>query len=289
MSGVMARVGVMGGSGLYQMEGLNDVQEVSVDTPFGKPSDVITVGELSGVPIAFLPRHGRGHRIMPSQIPVKANIYAMKKLGVERLISVSAVGSLRQEVRPLDLVVPDQLIDRTRLRDNTFFGDGMVAHISLGEPFCPELSGLLAETASDTDATVHLGGTCVVMEGPAFSTKAESNLYRSWGASIIGMTALPEAKLAREAEICYAMLACATDYDVWHETEEDVSVEMVIANLQKNVVTSQRVLRDLVPRLVGERGCGCASALANAIITAPDHIAPEARERLQAIIGKYVS
>jgi 5'-methylthioadenosine phosphorylase len=289
MSAVIARIGIMGGSGLYQMKGLNDVQEVSVDTPFGKPSDVITVGELSGVPIAFLPRHGRGHRIMPSQIPVKANIYAMKKLGVERLISVSAVGSLRQEIRPLDLVVPDQLIDRTRLRDNTFFGDGVVAHISLGAPFCQELSGILADTASDTDAPVHRGGTCVVMEGPAFSTKAESNLYRSWGASIIGMTALPEAKLAREAEICYAMLACATDYDVWHESEEDVSVEMVIANLHKNVSTSQRVLRDLVPRLVGERRCNCASALAYAIITAPDHIAPEARERLQAIIGKYVS
>jgi 5'-methylthioadenosine phosphorylase len=206
MSAPIARIGVIGGSGLYRMEGLEDVRELSLETPFGKPSDVITIGRLSGTPMAFLPRHGRGHRLMPTEVPVRANIHAMKQLGVERLISISAVGSLREEVRPLDLVVPDQIIDRTRLRENTFFGDGIAAHISFADPFCPELSSQLATAARVTGATVHEGGTCVVMEGPAFSTKAESQLYRGWGASIIGMTALPEAKLAREAEICYAML-----------------------------------------------------------------------------------
>ena len=288
MSTPQVRVGVIGGSGLYQMEGLEDVQELSLDTPFGEPSDVITVGRLSGTQIAFLPRHGRGHRIMPTEVPVRANIYAMKQLGVERIISVSAVGSLREEVHPLDLVVPDQIIDRTRLRENTFFGDGIAAHISFADPFCPELSALLTTTARGIGATVHQGGTCVVMEGPAFSTKAESRLYRSWGASVIGMTALPEAKLAREAEICYAMLACATDYDVWHESESSVSVEIIVANLLKNVATSQQVLRSLTPQLTPERGCDCGNALQNVIITARDRVTPEAKQRLAAIIGKYL-
>ena len=282
------RLGVIGGSGLYQMESLEDVQEVSLDTPFGKPSDVIAIGQLSGTPIAFLPRHGRGHRLMPTEVPVRANVYAMKQLGVERLVSISAVGSLREEVHPLDLVVPHQVIDRTRLRENTFFGDGVVAHISFAEPFCPEMGPLLAKAAREAGATVHEGGTCVVMEGPAFSTGAESHLYRSWGASIIGMTALPEAKLAREAEICYAMLACVTDYDVWHESESNVSVELVVANLLKNVATSQQVLRNLVPRLTAERPCGCGTALQTAIITAPDRVPLEAKQRLAAIIGKYL-
>ena len=282
------QIGVIGGSGLYQMEGLEDVQEVSLDTPFGKPSDVITIGRLSATRMAFLPRHGRGHQIMPTEVPVRANIYAMKQLGVERLISVSAVGSLREEVHPLDLVVPNQIIDRTRLRENTFFGDGIAAHVSFADPFCPEMSPLLAEAAHGAGATVHEGGTCLVMEGPAFSTRAESHLYRSWGASVIGMTALPEAKLAREAEICYAMLACATDYDVWHESESSVSVEIVVANLLRNVATSQQVLRNLVPRLTSERQCGCATALRTAIITAPDHVTLEAKQRLAAIIGKYL-
>ena len=289
MNGPNVRIGVIGGSGLYQMEGLEQVQEVWPDTPFGKPSDAITIGQLEGVPVAFLPRHGRGHRIMPTQLPVKANIYAMKQLGVEWLVSVSAVGSLQEHVRPLDLVIPDQVIDRTRLRDHTFFGDGVVAHISFADPFCPDLSRLLAGAARDFGATVHEGGTCVVMEGPAFSTKAESHLYRSWGASVIGMTALPEAKLAREAEICYSMLACATDYDVWHETEEEVSIEMVIANVQRNVATSQQVLQRVIPHLHYERECVCASALRTSIITAPEHIGQEAKERLAPIIGKYVT
>jgi 5'-methylthioadenosine phosphorylase len=289
MTGPRTRIGVIGGSGLYRMEGLETPESVEVDTPFGKPSDSITIGRLAGVPIAFLPRHGRGHRFTPTQIPVKANIYAMKQLGVEWLISISAVGSLREEVRPLDLVVPDQVIDRTRMRDNTFFGDGVVAHIAFADPFCPDLSIRLADSARETGATVHQGGTCIVMEGPAFSTKAESNLYRSWGASVIGMTALPEAKLAREAEVCYTMLACTTDYDVWHENEEDVSIEMVLANVQRNVATSQQVLRNLVPSLVHDRQCGCANALASAIITDQEHITPQAQRRLAAIIGKYVS
>ncbi len=289
MSSPSARIGVIGGSGLYQMEGLEDVHEVEMTTPFGKPSDAIAIGRLAGVPVAFLPRHGRGHRIMPTDIPVKANIYALKRLGVERVISISAVGSLREELRPLDLVIPDQLIDRTRLRDNTFFGDGVVAHIAFADPFCPHLSGLLADAAQEAGGAVHQGGACVVMEGPAFSTKAESNMYRSWSASIIGMTALPEAKLAREAELCYAMLACVTDYDVWHESEEQVSVELIVSNLQKNAAASQQVLRALVPRLDDERECGCPSALENGIITAREHITQETRQRLEVIIGKYLS
>ena len=288
MSTPAVRVGVIGGSGLYQMEGLESVQELSLDTPFGKPSDVVTVGRLEGTQIAFLPRHGQGHRIMPTEVPVRANIYAMKQLGVEQIISVSAVGSLQENIQPLDLMVPDQVIDRTRLRENTFFGDGVAAHISFANPFCPDLSALLAEAAQQTSAKVHKGGTCVVMEGPAFSTKAESHLYRAWGASIIGMTALPEAKLAREAEICYAMLACATDYDVWHESEADVSVELIVANLLKNVANSQQALRALAPKLSRTRTCDCATALQNAIITARDRVTPDAKRRLAAIIGKYL-
>jgi 5'-methylthioadenosine phosphorylase len=270
------------------MEGFESAEELTIDTPFGSPSDVVTIGRLTGMPVAFLPRHGRGHRIMPTEIPVRANIYAMKQLGVEWLISVSAVGSLREEVRPLDMVVPDQLIDRTRLRENTFFGNGIAAHIPFGDPFCPDLSALLANAARTEEVTIHQGGTCVVMEGPAFSTKAESHLYRSWGASVIGMTALPEAKLAREAEICYALLASATDYDVWHESADPVSVEMVLANLLKNMTSSQRVLRSLAPRLDYQRQCVCAHALEKAVITSRDYIQPEVKQRLQAILGKYI-
>lgn len=225
---------------------------------------------------------------MPTEVPARANIFALKSLGVERIISISAVGSLKEEIHPLDLVVPDQLVDRTRLRQNTFFGDGVVAHVGFAEPFCSRLSALLAEVAASTGATVHRGGTYVVIEGPAFSTRAESHLYRSWGASVIGMTALPEARLAREAEMCYATLACATDYDVWHETEAPVTVEMVVANLQKNVATSKRTLQQVIPRLEGHRSCSCGMALKDAIITAPDRVPAKAKERLAAIIGKYV-
>ena len=284
-----AKVAVIGGSGLYEMEGLSGVREVMPETPYGPPSDAILLGDLGGVPIAFLPRHGRGHRLSPTELPVRANIYALKTLGVERVISVSAAGSLKEEVRPLDLVIPDQLIDRTRQRASTFFGDGLVAHISFADPFCPDLSDVMADTIVEVGAAVHRGGTYVVMEGPAFSTRAESLLYRSWGATVIGMTALPEAKLVREAEMCYVTLACATDYDCWHETEEAVTVEMVVANLLKNVATSKEILRRLVPRLTRERSCSCASALKDAILTARDAIPVQTRERLAPLIGKYIA
>ena len=283
------RIGVFGGTGLYRMEGLDNVREVTVTTPFGDPSDAITIGELAGTSVAFLPRHGRGHRLMPSEIPVRANVYALKELGVERLVSISAVGSLRGDIEPLDMVVPDQLIDRTRSREATFFGGGLVAHIAFGEPFCPELSELVTTAADDTDSTVHRGGAYVVMEGPAFSTRAESDLYRSWGASIIGMTALPEAKLAREAEMCFAVLATATDYDAWHDEHDDVTAEVIVANLAKNVAVSQQVLRRLVPRLGGPRRCACASALATALVTARELVPDETIERLGPIVSKYIS
>ncbi|MEE8443105.1 MAG: S-methyl-5'-thioadenosine phosphorylase [Dehalococcoidia bacterium] len=283
-----ARVAVIGGSGLYEMEDLSNVREVKPQTPFGTPSDAIVLGDLGGTPIAFLPRHGRGHRILPTELPVRANIYALKTLGVEMVISISAVGSLKEEVRPLDLVIPDQIIDRTRQRASTFFGDGVVAHVTFADPFCHELSAALTESSLEAGATTHQGGTYVVMEGPAFSTRAESLLYRSWGASIIGMTALPEAKLAREAEMCYAILACATDYDCWHDTEESVSIDMVLENLKKNVATSKDILRRLLPRLAGERTCSCTSALENAIITARDAIPSEAKQRLAPLVSKYL-
>ena len=284
-----ATIAFIGGSGLYDMEGLERKTEVDVQTPFGEPSDTITVGVLAGADVVFLPRHGRGHRISPTEIPARANIYALKSLGVERIISISAVGSLREDVAPLDLVVPDQLIDRTRSRVNTFFGDGIVAHVAFADPFCPDLSGLVADTAKSLGVTTHSGGTYVVMEGPLFSTRAESELYRSWGASVIGMTALPEAKLAREAEICYATMAFATDYDCWHESEETVSVELIVANLLRNVASSQDVIRELVPRIPRLRECVCASALEDAIITSPERIPAASRDRLSLIVGRYLS
>ena len=284
-----ASIGVIGGSGLYQMEGLTGIESVEIDTPFGKPSDAIVLGSLEGVRVAFLPRHGRGHRFNPTQIPVRANIYALKSLGVERIISVSAVGSLKEEFAPLDLVVPDQLIDRTRLRDSTFFDQGMVVHISIAEPYCPATSQVIHDSAQEMGLNVHSGGTMVVMEGPAFSTKAESFMYRSWGAGIIGMTALPEAKLAREAEICYATMAWITDYDCWHESEEAVSAEMIIETLLKNVATSKDLLRKVVPQLTGELGCSCGSALKSAIITPSERVPDEFKRKLAPIVGKYMS
>ena len=283
-----AKVGIIGGSGLYRMDGLSDSRELELDTPFGSPSDSVIVGVLEGVKVAFLPRHGKGHHVMPTQMPAKANIYALKVLGVEMIISVSAVGSLKEELKPLDIVIPDQLIDRTRQRSSTFFGDGIVAHVGFADPFCPVLSGVIFRSAQGTGATVHRGGTYVVMEGPAFSTRAESFLYRSWGADIIGMTALPEAKLAREAEICYATLACVTDYDCWHESEEDVTVEMVVANLSKNVSTSKEALRTIMSEIPQRRECPCAAALKDSIITSPDRVPSEIKERLQPIVGKYL-
>jgi len=284
-----ASIGVIGGSGLYRMEGMTDVEEVRIKTPFGDPSDAITIGTLGSTRVAFLPRHGVGHRITPSELPAQANIYALKSLGVEWIISVSAVGSLKEEVQPLDLLIPDQLIDRTRSRDNTFFGKGLVAHVGFADPFCPVLSYLLYQAAREVGATVHKGGTYLVMEGPLFSTRAESNLYRSWGASVIGMTALPEAKLAREAEICYATLACATDYDSWHETEEDVTIEIVISNLLKNVETSKSIVRRVLDKMPSKRECVCVNALENAIITSRDLIPEQMKKDLALLIGKYVS
>lgn len=284
-----AKIGVIGGSGLYEIEGMTEVKQVRVKTPFGNPSDAIVIGSLEGTRIAFLPRHGKGHRISPTELPGRANIYALKSLGVEWLISISAVGSLKEEIRPLDLVIPDQLIDRTKSRVNTFFGQGVVAHIAFADPFCPVLSEILYQAAQDQGARVHKGGACVVMEGPLFSTKAESNLYRSWGASIIGMTALPEAKLAREAEICYATVACVTDYDCWHETEESVSVEMLIANLFRNAATAKNIIRTAAVRIPQQRQCSCAQALKDAIITAPKKIPAQRKRELGLLIGKYIA
>jgi len=284
-----ANIAVIGGSGLYEMEGLEDLTPVDLETPFGKPSDSIMLGSLEGVPVAFLPRHGRGHRVNPTNIPARANIYALKSLGVQRIISVSAVGSLKEEFAPLDLVVPNQLIDRTRQRASTFFDQGMVVHIGFAEPFCADTSQVVYQSAQELGIRVHPGGTMVVMEGPAFSTRAESFMYRSWGADLIGMTALPEAKLAREAEICYATLACVTDYDCWHTGSATVTVEVVVQNLLKNVATSKEVLRRIILRLNGDRDCPCASALKDAIITPEDRISEELKRKLAPIVGRYVT
>ena len=289
MNSVQAEIAVIGGSGLYEIDGLENVQRVDMDTPFGNPSDAVVLGELSGVRVAFLPRHGQGHRFSPTHIPARANIYALKTLGVERIISVSAVGSLKEEFAPLDLVIPSQLIDRTRLRDSTFFDEHIVVHVGIADPFCAVTSQAVHRVAQSMDVNVHPGGTMVVMEGPAFSTRAESFMYRSWGADIIGMTALPEAKLAREAEMCYSTLAWITDYDVWRANTEEVSVEAVVQNLLKNVATSKEMLTRVMPAISGQRDCACGSSLKDAIITAPDRIPADLKTRLKPIIGKYVS
>ncbi len=285
------KIGIIGGSGLYKMEALKDVREVEIDTPFGKPSDALILGNLDGTPVAFLARHGRHHTLMPSEIPFRANIYAMKSLGVEYLISASAVGSLQAEAKPLDMVIPDQFIDRTRNRISTFFGEGIVAHIAFGDPVCGNLATLLGEAIASLnfpDITLHRGGTYVCMEGPAFSTKAESNLYRSWGAMVIGMTNLPEAKLAREAEIAYATLALVTDYDCWHPDHDSVTVEMVIGNLQKNAVNAQQVIRETVRRLSENPPPSEAhSALKYAIITPLDQAPAATKEKLSLLLQKY--
>lgn len=284
-----ARIGVIGGSGLYRMEGLTEVEEADVATPFGSPSDTIVIGTIAGERVAFLPRHGKGHRLSPSEVPSQANIYALKSLGVEHIISVSACGSLREELAPLDVVIPDQIFDRTKgIRPSTFFGDGLVVHISFADPFCSELSDVLFRAAQQAGANVHRGGTFVVMEGPQFSTKAESDLYRRWGFDLIGMTALPEAKLAREAEICYATLAMVTDYDVWRTPEESVTVELVVQNLAKNVATAQAIVRAAIGEIDRARPCLCATALRDAIITQRDVIPAAQRERLRLLIGKYL-
>ena len=283
-----AKLSFIGGSGLYDLAELSDRSEIELDTPFGPPSDAIVLGSLGGVRVAFLPRHGRGHRISPTELPARANIYALKSLGVERIVSVSAVGSLRESIRPLDMVVPDQLIDRTKSRPASFFEGGLVGHIAFADPFCPELSREVAAAASGQGATTHEGGVCVVIEGPQFSTRAESKLYQSWDADIIGMTALPEAKLAREAEICYATLACVTDYDTWHVSEEDVTVEVVIANLHRNVSLARAIIRAIAPVAKKERDCDCASAAASAIVTAREGIPEDAVRRLGVLVEKYM-
>ena len=284
------KIGIIGGSGFYQMDGLTDIETIEVETPFGKPSDKLILGNLDERPVAFLPRHGVGHPLLPSDINVRANIYALKSLGVEWLISVSAVGSLKQEIEPRHFVVPDQLYDHTKNRESTFFGDGIAAHISLAHPFCEHLSTLLHNAATEVGATVHNGGTYICMEGPAFSTQAESNVYRHLGFDIIGMTAAPEAKLAREAEICYAVLACSTDYDCWHPEHDNVTTEMILDNLRSNVETSKKIVRNLVSKLTDrQRNCPCANALQFAIATQPDKIPITKRHQLKLLLDKYLT
>ena len=283
-----AKVGIIGGSGLYNMEGTTGMEEAKVTTPFGEPSDAIMLGDVGGVRVAFLPRHGEGHRISPTELPAKANIYALKSLGVERIISVSAVGSLKEEIAPLDIVIPDQLIDATKGRASTFFTDGIVGHVSFAEPFCPVLSQLSLEASTKAGARVHQGGTYLVIEGPQFSTRAESQLYCSWGVDVVGMTASPEAKLAREAEMCYATLAIVTDYDCWHPDYESVTAEMILTNLRKGVDTVKRVLKLLLPSIPERRDCACASALKHAVVTDAKYVSENKKKELQLLIGKYV-
>jgi 5'-methylthioadenosine phosphorylase len=289
---VEAKIGVIGGSGLYKMDALTDVEEVYVDTPFGSPSDALILGNLDGTAVAFLARHGRNHTLLPTELPFRANIYAMKKLGVEYIISASAVGSLKEEVKPLDMVVPDQFIDRTRNRISTFFGEGIVAHITFGDPVCNNLAQVVADAIASLnlpDVNLHRGGTYVCMEGPAFSTKAESNLYRSWGATVIGMTNLQEAKLAREAEIAYATMALVTDYDCWHPDHDSVTVEMVVANLHSNAVNAQKVIQEVVRQLsVNPPESEAHSALKYAILTRLDSVPATTKQKLEVILQKYI-
>lgn len=281
-------VGVIGGSGLYEMEGLENIETTSLTTPFGDPSDTFVVGKLEGIKIAFLPRHGRGHRIQPSSLNFRANIYAMKMLGVEWIIGVSAVGSMKESIHPGDMVIPNQFIDRTVGRPNTFFSDGIVCHISFADPVCPHLHQILVEAGREVGATVHPGGTYLCIEGPQFSTRAESRLYRTWAVDVIGMTNLPEAKLAREAEICYATIAFATDYDCWHEGAEDVSIGEVLRILAKSTKTAQAAIRIAVKHLPEKRDCICAHALKHALITNKRLIPEKTKKDLAPIIGKYI-
>lgn len=284
-----ATIGVIGGSGVYQMEGLTDTKEIKIKTPFGYPSDAIVVGNLASRRVAFLPRHGRGHRIMPSELPAAANIYAFKMLGVERIISLSACGSLREDLAPLDIVIPDQIFDRTKARPTTLFGNGLVVHISFAEPFCPELSQILYDAAQKADARAHKGGSILVIDGPQFSTKGESEVYRQWKMDIIGMTTIPEAKFAREAEICYAAVAMVTDYDTWHPAHDSVTVEMVVENLLKNAEMGKRIVRYAVSDIPAQREhCPCPTALQDAIITSHDRIPSKVRRDLALILDKYL-
>jgi 5'-methylthioadenosine phosphorylase len=282
-----AEIGIIGGSGLYQMNGLTDLREVALDTPFGKPSDSYILGTLAGRKVAFLARHGRGHRIMPSELNFRANIHGMKQLGVTRILSISAVGSLKEEHRPLEFVVPDQFVDRTSKRISTFFGEGIVGHIAFADPVCMDVAKIAHAASQKAGVVAKLGGTYICMEGPQFSTKAESNLYRSWGMDVIGMTNLQEAKLAREAEICYATVAMVTDYDCWHPEHDSVTVDQIVAVLLKNAENAANVVREAVSAMPKERTCKCGSALATAIITNKDAVPPATRKKLDLIIGKY--
>jgi len=283
------QIGIIGGSGLYDMAEVTDRSEVTLKTPFGDPSGPYVLGTLRGKRVAFLARHGAGHRLSPSELNFRANIFGMKQLGVEYILSASAVGSLKEELKPLDIVIPDQFIDRTRGRISTFFGNGLVAHVGFAHPFCKTLSGLAYESGLAAGATMHKGGTYVCMEGPQFSTLAESNLYRSWGASIIGMTNLQEAKLAREAEICYSTVALVTDYDCWHPDHDSVTVDLIIANLTQNAKTAQQIIATAVDRLPFARTCECASALKFGLITRPDAVPAKTKQDLAPLVGKYLS
>ncbi len=283
-----AEIGIIGGSGLYSMPGLSDVREITQETPFGAPSDAYVLGSLEGRKVAFLARHGRGHRILPNELNFRANIHGFKQLGVERILSVSAVGSLKEEHKPLEFVIPDQFVDRTRHRVDTFFGDGIVAHVAFADPVCKHLSEAVATACKKAGVVAKRGGTYLCMEGPQFSTKAESNLYRSWGMDVIGMTNLQEAKLAREAEICYVTVAMVTDYDCWHPHHDSVTVDQIVAVLTKNAENACSVVREAVAAMPKERTCKCGSALAHAILTDRAKIPPATREKLKLIIGKYI-
>ena len=283
----MPKVGIIGGSGLYQIDALKDIKEITVETPFGEPSDNFIIGNLDGVEVVFLARHKRGHTILPTELNYRANIYAMKKLGVEQLLSISAVGSFKKELKPLDIVLPDQFVDRTNQgRKTTFFGQGIAAHISFADPVCGHLRKIIYDTGKKSGITMHDKGIYLNMEGPAFSTRAESHLYKSWGMDIIGMTNMPEARLAREAEMCFATIALVTDYDCWYE--EEVNIEMVIGNLLKNVETAKKLIKEIVPQLKGERKCACRDALKYAIVTDKKLIPERIKEKLDIIIGKYM-
>jgi 5'-methylthioadenosine phosphorylase len=282
-----AEIGIIGGSGLYSMPGVSDIQEVKLNTPFGDPSDPFVLGTLAGRKVAFLARHGRGHRLLPTELNFRANIHGFKQLGVERIISVSAVGSLKEEHRPLEFVIPDQFYDRTKQRISTFFGEGIVAHVGFGDPVCGEMAKVMKQAAGKAGVVSKLGGTYVCMEGPQFSTKAESNLYRSWGMDVIGMTNLQEAKLAREAELCYVTIAMVTDYDCWHPDHDAVTVDQIVAVLMKNAENACGVVREAVAALPKQRSCKCGSALATAIITNKDVVPAATKEKLKLIVGKY--
>ncbi len=285
----MTIIGIIGGSGLYEIEGIEDLREHALDTPFGAPSDVLMHGRLKGREVIFLPRHGRAHHLLPSEIPFKANVWALKKMGATHLLSVSAVGSLREEIAPGHIVFPDQFIDRTYLRDSTFFGGGIVGHVQLGDPVCPSLLETLTQSALAQGVSHHRGGTYICMEGPAFSTRAESQMYRGWDGAVIGMTNFQEARLAREAEMCFATIALATDYDCWHETEEEVNVQTILEVMRRNIATSKQLLAEAVGRIEQARTCTCGDALRYAILTPVERIPAQIKTDLEPIIGRYIT